>query len=146
MQPGWHKPAGRGPLPWLPAVRAGGVGGWGDGDLDRHLIQFNTLEHAAAGELRRGREIIKRLGPYKCALRWHRRDWIWKRRAKKSKAKRNTNDWFHSSDRSHWWGMSYFNVFWGRRIWWGFLKFNISVFIPYSLFSKLSPLHSRLQK
>lgn len=32
------KPAGRGPLPWLPAVRAGGVGGWGEGDLDRHLI------------------------------------------------------------------------------------------------------------
>lgn len=32
------KPAGRGPLPWLLAVRAGGVGGWGEGDLDRHLI------------------------------------------------------------------------------------------------------------
>lgn len=35
------KPAGRGPLPWLPAVRVGRgvvVGGWGEGDLDRHLI------------------------------------------------------------------------------------------------------------
>lgn len=35
-------PAGRGPLPWLPAVKAGGavvgMGGWGEGDLDRHLI------------------------------------------------------------------------------------------------------------
>lgn len=34
------------------------------------------VKQRLGGRLRRGREIIKRPGPYECALWWHGRDWI----------------------------------------------------------------------
>lgn len=141
MQSGYQKTSREGSSPLITSSENGGVGLREAGALVTWTDTLFNLIHWSVQQRRRGREIIKKLGSYKCALRWHGRDWIWKRRAKKSKVKRNRIDWFHSSDRSHWWGMSYFSVFWGR-ICWGFLQFSLRVFhFPISIPANPS-LHS----
>lgn len=152
MQPGWHNTSREGSSPLITSSEKRRVGGREAGtrvtwtDTSFNLIHWSMQQR---GEARRGREIIKRQGPYKCAPRWHGRDWILKRRAKRSKAKRNTIDCFHSSDRGHWWGISYFNVFSGNLGFrlgrgWGKFKERFSFSILFNfIFSKPS-LHAQI--